>query len=556
LRNQWFAWVAAVAACVAAVAARADGAFIVEALPAAFGNAPVAEVTSGALDGRFAAFRYGEARRRGEPFWLRLRFADAPPPGGVPAILVQKGRHLSLEVYARGTEVPRRLAAGLPDFRGVQREVYTLPADVDSSASFYVRVSAAGDGAEELQFALTSAESAVASGLRHAQVIALAFGALMAMAVAALLIWFLLPVRLLLLYSSLFALQALYVAYLSGQGFGWPLLSLALPLQQHAWNVPAALSGAVACLFVREIADLRRFSPRVYAVFGWLAGVFVVLAAANALDLVGLGGLVASIGNLLFVGTAAFTLVVAFLAWRRGSRAAGWFLLAWALLEAFTIAAAVSFLVSDADSMVIYLGLPLSMVAAAILIALGVADRLREQRRALSEAERHAQTDPLTGVLNRRSLVARLDAACARARARGMPVALLFIDLDHFKEINDTYGHLAGDACLRAVIAPIQSELRHSDAIGRYGGEEFVAILDGADAAAAESIARRILQRVADLAVEGHGPPIRLTCSIGVAASDSLGVWGEQLIARADAAVYAAKSSGRNRVHLALPVAA
>jgi diguanylate cyclase (GGDEF)-like protein len=137
-----------------------------------------------------------------------------------------------------------------------------------------------------------------------------------------------------------------------------------------------------------------------------------------------------------------------------------------------------------------------------------------------------------------------------------MPVALLFIDLDHFKDINDSYGHLAGDACLRAVIAPIQSELRHSDAIGRYGGEEFVAILDGADAVAAESIARRILQRVADLTVEGHGPPIRLTCSIGVAASDSLGVWGEQLIARADAAVYAAKSSGRNRVHLALPAAA
>lgn len=556
MRNRWLAWVAGAAAFVAAVAARADGAFIVDALPAEVGDAPVADVAGGALDGRFGEFRYGEARRRGEPFWLRLRLADSLPSGGAPAILVQKGRHLSLEVYVGGAAAPRWLAATLPGFRGVHREVYTFPADAGPGTSVYVRVSAAGRGSEDLQFSLTTAEAAVAAGFRQAQVIALAFGALMAMAVAALLIWFLLPVRLLLLYSSLFSLQALYVAYFSGQGFEWPLLGLALPLQQHAWNVPAALSGAAACLFVREIADLRRFSPRVYAVFGWLAGTFVALAAANALDLVGLGGLVASIGNLVFVGTAVFTLVVAFLAWRRGSRAAGWFLLAWTLLEAFTIAAAVSFLVSDQDSMLVYLGLPLSMVAAAVLIALGVADRLREQRRALSEAERHAQTDPLTGVLNRRSLVARLDAACAHAKARGMPVALLFIDLDHFKEINDTYGHLAGDACLRAVIAPIQAELRHSDAIGRYGGEEFVAILDGADAAAAESIARRILQRVADLMVEGHGPPIRLTCSIGVAASDALGVWGEQLIARADAAVYAAKSSGRNRVHLALPVAA
>lgn len=106
-----------------------------------------------------------------------------------------------------------------------------------------------------------------------------------------------------------------------------------------------------------------------------------------------------------------------------------------------------------------------------------VADRLREQRLALSDAERRAQTDPLTGVLNRRSLIERLDVACRRAQARGLPLALLFIDLDHFKAINDTRGHLAGDACLKAVITPIQSELRQSDVIGRYGGEEFVVIL-------------------------------------------------------------------------------
>jgi diguanylate cyclase (GGDEF)-like protein len=181
---------------------------------------------------------------------------------------------------------------------------------------------------------------------------------------------------------------------------------------------------------------------------------------------------------------------------------------------------------------------------------------LREQRLALTEAERRAQTDALTGVLNRRSIVERLDAACSRAQARGLPIALLFIDLDHFKEINDTYGHAAGDACLGAIIGPIQAELRQSDVIGRYGGEEFVVILSSADAASAHPIAERILRRVAGLQVEGFGPPIRLTCSIGVASSDTLGVWGEHLIARADAAVYAAKRSGRNRVQVALPLAA
>ncbi len=97
-----------------------------------------------------------------------------------------------------------------------------------------------------------------------------------------------------------------------------------------------------------------------------------------------------------------------------------------------------------------------------------------------SEAERRAETDPLTGVLNRRSLIERLEAGCSRAQARDMPIALLFIDLDHFKQINDSYGHLAGDACLNAIVNPIQAELRQSDVIGRYGGEEFIVILSSA----------------------------------------------------------------------------
>jgi diguanylate cyclase (GGDEF)-like protein len=372
-----------------------------------------------------------------------------------------------------------------------------------------------------------------------------------------LLIWFVLADRLFLLYASLFSLQALYVTYLSGQGFDWPWLAFAQPLGSFAWNVPVGLSGAAACLFAREIADLRHFSPRVYTTFGWFAVAFVFITVANLAKFVGLGPWVNALGNLAFVIFSLFTLVVAFIAWRRGNRAAGWFLIAWALLEGFTITAALRFLVTASvapSSLLYYYGLPLSMVAAAVLIALGVADRLREQRLALTEAQQRAQTDPLTGVLNRRSLIERLESACLRARARGLPIALLFIDLDHFKQINDSFGHQAGDACLRAIIEPIHAELRQSDVIGRYGGEEFVVILSSADAAAANPIAQRILDRVSGVRVDGFGAPIRLTCSIGIAASDTLGVWGEHLLAQADAAVYVAKRLGRNQAYLAVPL--
>ena len=265
-----------------------------------------------------------------------------------------------------------------------------------------------------------------------------------------------------------------------------------------------------------------------------------------------------AIGNLMFLGAGIFVLLVAFLAWRRGNRAAGWFLFAWVLLETFSIVTSARLLFSRAASneALFYYGLPGSMVASAILTSLGVADRLRQQRHALTEAERRAKTDALTGVLNRRALLEQIEAACRNGRANRLPVAVLFLDLDFFKTINDSYGHAAGDACLAAVIHPIQAELRQSDVIGRYGGEEFIVVLAGADAAAAQPIAERIRLRVSELSIEGHGSPIRMTCSIGVASSDPLGVWGDALIARADAAVYAAKRLGRNRVQVAIALAA
>ncbi|MDB6090006.1 MAG: diguanylate cyclase, partial [Gammaproteobacteria bacterium] len=500
------------------------------------------------------------SRKLPDTVWVRVRAEESFNPRGVPVLIARMGWFQRVDIFPGGPTASQPLdrATDLREFGGAHDGVFILPGGLAAGQTLYVRVTSVGSGIESLRFHVSTLDATLARAAAHSRMIAIAFGALTAISLGALLIWFILKDRLFILYPALFFLEALYLVFFSGQGFDWPLLSYAKGVSAYTWNVPVALGGAVACLFVREIADLRHTSPRAYTVFGWLAWTFVVLAFSNLAHLVGLGGPVAAVGNIVFAGTAVFTLVVAFLAWRRGNRAAGWFLIAWTMLETSAIATAVSLLFGRADQAegLLYYGLPLSIVAAAILVALGVADRLRQQRLALSDAERRAQTDPLTGVLNRRSLIERLDAACLRARARGLPIALLFIDLDHFKQINDSFGHPAGDACLHAIIGPIQTELRQSDVIGRYGGEEFVVILSSADMAAAHPIAERIRNRVADVRVEGFGAPIRLTCSIGVATSDTLGVWGEHLIAQADAAVYAAKRSGRNRVQLASPLAA
>jgi len=517
-------------------------------------------IASGSLDDQFQPFSKAPGHAYWRDYWLRISPEDPPQTDGIPVVILDMTRalHADLIAYRDGKVIALPLVTKLSEFLGTRDHVYTLPEGVSAAQPLYAHVTSGSSQPQILSVSLAALEGTLALGTERARMIALAFGALVAMSSAALLIWFVLKDPLFILYATMFTLQALYVAYLSGQGFDWPLLSYAVPIGSFAWNVPIGLSGAVACLFTREIADLRHFSPRVYKIFGWFAVAFIVITAANVAKFVGFEGVVNDAGNIMFVIGAVFTMIVCFLAWRRGNRAAGWFLIAWCLLEGFTIAAALRFLATstvDSDALYYY-GLPLSMVAASILVALGVADRLRAQRVALSDAERRAQTDPLTGVLNRRSLIERLDAACTRAKARGLPIALLFIDLDHFKEINDTFGHQAGDACLCAIIGPIHAELRQSDVIGRYGGEEFVVILSSADAAAATPIAQRILERVADVRVSGFGNPISVTCSIGVATSDTLGIWGEPLLAQADAAVYVAKRAGRNQIHLAPPILA
>jgi diguanylate cyclase (GGDEF)-like protein len=558
------AWTLILAPFIFFESASAAPALEVQQLPSGSSNAPPDGVTQGALDSRFRPFEVLKASNgpatMPETLWLRLRSPVAFNPAGIPVLIVRSGWSGRVEAFPAGPAVSQPLphAAELREFAGAHDSVFILPGGLAAGQRVYLRVVTDPDSENSLRFSLGTLDTTLARAAEHSRMIAIAVGALTAMSLGALLIWFILKDRLFVLYPGMFFLQAVYLVFFSGEGFDWPVLSYAQAVVAFTWNVPIALSGAFACLFTREIADLEHSSPRVYTMLGWLAWVFVALAFSNCAYLVGLGDLIAAIGNLVFVGSALFTLLVAFLAWRRGNRAAGWFLIAWVMLEACAIATAVRLLfdgTSHAEGL-LYYGLPLSMVAAAVLVALGVADRLRQQRAALTEAERRAQTDPLTGVLNRRSLIEHLDDACVRARSRGLPIALLFIDLDHFKDINDSYGHAAGDACLRRIIEPIEAELRQSDVIGRYGGEEFIVILSSADITAAHPIAERIRKRVADVHIEGFGSPIKLTCSIGIATSDTLGVWGENLIASADAAVYAAKRSGRNRVQVAAPLPA
>jgi two-component system cell cycle response regulator len=164
-------------------------------------------------------------------------------------------------------------------------------------------------------------------------------------------------------------------------------------------------------------------------------------------------------------------------------------------------------------------------------------------------------TDPLTGIYNRRYIDRRLVEEIARARRQDYRISFMFIDVDHFKQVNDSIGHQAGDDVLREVAARIKMELRLSDALARFGGEEFVVLLIDADLAAAALVADRIRAGVADTPFDlAGGQCLDVSVSIGVAVLDDYqrdhaieGV-AQQLVATADAALYQAKETGRNRV--------
>jgi diguanylate cyclase (GGDEF)-like protein len=160
-----------------------------------------------------------------------------------------------------------------------------------------------------------------------------------------------------------------------------------------------------------------------------------------------------------------------------------------------------------------------------------------------------ATTDPLTGLLNRRGFFEATGILMGRRCAKGEPISVLAFDLDHFKSINDRYGHAIGDAVLQLFAKTARDTMRANDIIGRLGGEEFIAVLPGTLAEAAIA-AERVRAAFAAASLERNGLRIAATVSIGIAcASPTTAI--DQIIARADAALYRAKTGGRNRVEAA-----
>ena len=317
------------------------------------------------------------------------------------------------------------------------------------------------------------------------------------------------------------------------------------------------LSVFCATHFISTFLSVAQVLPRTdrwLRRLAWTTWAATITLVAIQLALVNWSGVgvVNAIGNLVQNALTAIACVLAlgtcaYLAVKR-RRFALYLLVGWMPLLAVSILSAVE-LISGVPTPLWQPWLLPAAAFEALILSAGMATRTLDLRNERDAARMTAELDPLTGALNRRGLFNRLAQLPPDPTGSRTVHALLYCDLDFFKRINDTHGHDAGDACLQHFVGCAQSLLSREDTVGRIGGEEFVLLLKAHDTPQAVATAERLRRLLHASPVVWRDRTIPLTVSIGIAHIDSQTHF-EAALAKADAALYAAKEGGRDRVHV------
>jgi diguanylate cyclase (GGDEF)-like protein len=529
-------------------------------LPAGLDPDP-SEVASGRVAPSFIAID-GQVLRTSThtPRWFLLSLDRDWPPGELPVLSIADAGFTHVQLIAPPAYRAQALWHTKPDpaARFSRRALaFLLPPGLRAGEPVYLRLDTTLT-AKNARVAVTDLATYQAADLRHVRVSTMFASVQLAMILVGLCLWLALRDRMFAYFVGYSGFQLVYLLLVSGEFYDSPLAGLVGSVGQKATWVLAVLSAPLSISFMLEFCNLRRLAPRMAAVLAATRWPYVLALVLLLLPLPwpSKDALLPSLINLMFLLGAVIAISTVGYAAFRGNRSAMFFLVAWMPQVVFTALRVLQILLGLPQPAWLEYGFPFTTAFSSIVVVLGLADATLHARRERDLAKGLAEIDGLTGVLNRRALISRLASEFGEARAHARPLTLLFVDLDHFKAINDRHGHLAGDLCLKAVAEAIERDLDEGQNFGRYGGEEFLVILPGATHVEAVATGERLRRRVEALVVDADGQRLRLTASIGLAGLLGGGDTPERLIERADAALYRAKAEGRNRVGIHAPLAA
>ena len=335
----------------------------------------------------------------------------------------------------------------------------------------------------------------------------------------------------------------LHLAY-TGHAYAWLWPGQAI-FQQYAIPLLMVTFSCLGLRFASGFLNLRQHAPLAHRLVYWLiVAILGLIFGAVLLRSPQAAVTIAFLFVLIFSVTMVWLGIITI----RHGRVAGRY---------FIAAALTTLLGSTTTALAVWQGLPYSTLAfhaagwgvvfEGILLALALAYRMRQHQQARLQAEQLARTDPLTSLLNRRAFFEHAGPLWSAALRNQRPLSVIMADIDHFKSINDNHGHATGDKVLAAVSRRLAEACRNSDLAARWGGEEFVMLLQDTDARQAAQLAERLRAEIEGLKLGPAGYPPRLSASFGIAQlgeHESL----DQLIREADQWLYQAKQNGRNRV--------
>ncbi|WP_190285617.1 GGDEF domain-containing protein [Montanilutibacter psychrotolerans] len=504
------------------------------------------QVIAGELDKQFVAVDEPMIRPvSGTPSWWRVTAGSPILASDEPQLLLVSPHLNRTEVWLPGQAMPQRrsLFGADADPRFSTRALVTaIPDGLRTGQSLYLRVH--GVGVTPMAVRIAPLEQVHRDDLVHVAWRSGTLVTLVVLSVLALGFWVGIGQRSYAYLLLTLLAQAFYLASSGGELRLLPELAATVTSDPRATRLFAFIAVLASNGFLMHYLELRTRQPRMFRA---LHACNMALVAMMVVTIVSAASLIAFVANLVLLATTATVFLASLAGARRGQRAAWFVLLSWTPLLVLLVLRVGELLGGWVNAPWMVYAFPATFAMAGLVITVGMADALQQLRRDRDHASHLATYDPLTGAMSRPAIEQRLHTLVADAKQSGRSLSVVFFDVDRFKSINDEHGHRIGDQCLRIISLRTRNRLRTYDLFGRWGGDEVLVLLPDTPLAAAMGVAENLRSAVNCRPLSIDGQLLSASLSLGVAelvADES----PEQLIERADAALYASKSAGRDRV--------